>query len=124
MDVQAERRLRPVATLLRFQKLFQRYDLLVKRVLLAERAEACLLEQSLLGLHIDVRLEKPRVTLRNLGALEAFVNLRSPLLGGALKYGNDRIEHASPQAGGSAHDRSNRCQIGRRRKEANAGWPK
>jgi hypothetical protein len=82
-DVQAERRLRPVAALFRFEKLFQRDNLRVKLVLLAECPEAGLLKQTLLGLHIDVGLEKPRVALRDLGALESLVNLRAPLLGRA-----------------------------------------
>jgi hypothetical protein len=46
MDVQAERRLRPVVTLFWLEKLFQRDDLPVNRVILAKSAEAEFLKQT------------------------------------------------------------------------------
>ena len=56
-----------------------------------------LLKQTLLCLHINVRLEEPHISFCNFDTFEALINFRLPLHRWALEDRDNRVVSASPQ---------------------------
>jgi len=86
--------------------------------------KADLFSEACSGLDEYVRLEESKVACGQFGGCRRVKRRIGPGLGDGAAYRNDRVEHASPQAGADLENAPERFHVGRIDEEANAGWAK